>query len=184
MPFDPQNCFTVWRANLIKRIFMRSIIAVALMLFCFFSSNSFAHDTGNCAQVESALERLDCYDGQAKLQSSLPRPTGDEALSSKVVLQPSAPSAPPESAQPVSKKPSFLSRPVGDPVEYSATIAEIKKSQQKVFVVLSNEQIWRIQKSHLTSFKVGDKALIKQGMVGGFIMRIEGGGSYRVKQIQ
>ena len=154
------------------------------MLFCFFSSNSFAHDTGNCAQVESALERLDCYDGQAKLQSSLPRPTGDEALSSKVVLQPSAPSAPPESAQPVSKKPSFLSRPVGDPVEYSATIAEIKKSQQKVFVVLSNEQIWRIQKSHLTSFKVGDKALIKQGMVGGFIMRIEGGGSYRVKQIQ
>ena len=62
--------------------------------------------------------------------------------------------------------------------------AIIKKSQQKVFVVLSNEQIWRIQKSHLTSFKVGDKALIKQGMVGGFIMRIEGGGSYRVKQIQ
>ncbi|MDB2645686.1 hypothetical protein N9Y97_02305 [Pseudomonadales bacterium] len=171
---------------------MRSIITAALMLFCFFSSNSFAHDTGNCAQVESALERLDCYDGQAKLLSSLP--TGDETVSSKVVSQPSAPSAPPESAPPesappesaqlVSKKPSFLSRPIGALVEYSATIAEIKKSQQKVFVVLSNEQIWRIQKSHLTSFKIGDKALIKQGMVGGFIMRIEGGGSYRVKQIQ
>jgi len=57
---------------------MRSIITAALMLFCFFSSNSFAHDTGNCAQVESALERLDCYDGQAKLLSSLP--TGDEAV--------------------------------------------------------------------------------------------------------
>jgi hypothetical protein len=52
---------------------MRSIITAALMLFCFFSSNSFAHDTGNCAQVESALERLDCYDGQAKLLSSLQR---------------------------------------------------------------------------------------------------------------
>jgi len=182
MPLEPQNCFALWRVNPIKRIFMRSFITAALMLFCFFSSNSFAHDTGNCAQVESALERLDCYDGQAKLLSSLP--TGDETVSSKVVSQPSAPSAPPESAQLVSKKPSFLSRPIGAPVEYSATIAEIKKSQQKVFVVLSNEQIWRIQKSHLTSFKIGDKALIKQGMVGGFIMRIEGGGSYRVKQIQ
>jgi hypothetical protein len=95
MPLDPQNCFTLWRVNPIKRIFMRSIITAALMLFCFFSSNSFAHDTGNCAQVESALERLDCYDGQAKLLSSLP--TGDEAVSSKVVSQPSAPSAPPES---------------------------------------------------------------------------------------
>ncbi len=160
---------------------MRSLITSALMLFFIFSTNSYAHDTSKCAQVESALERLDCYDGQAKLQSSQPTPS--QALTNELLVKPSVPVVQLEVAKLAGTKPSFFSRPVGTAAEYSGIITEIKKSQQKVHVALDNGQIWQIQKSHLVSFKVGEKAHIKQGMIGGFIMRVKGGGSYRVKQM-
>ena len=169
---------------------MRSITTTVLVLLGFFITvkTSYAHDTGNCAQVDSALERLDCYDRQAKLPNS--QSPGAQELAAQTSPAPISKSNAvrdqTEGAAPASKKPSFLSKPIESPIEYSATIAKVVKGKgsTKALVELSNGQIWQIQKSRLVTFKVGNDVVVKQGLIGGYMLRVAGGGSYRVKQIK
>ena len=169
---------------------MRSITTTVLVLLGFFFTinNSYAHDMGNCAQVDSALERLDCYDGQAKFLSSQGIEDREVAAqtSPAPISKSNAVRDQTEGAAPASKKSSFLSKPIESPIEYSATIAKVVKGKgsTKALVELSNGQIWQIQKSRLVTFKVGNDVVVKQGLIGGYMLRVAGGGSYRVKQIK
>jgi hypothetical protein len=164
---------------------MRLIFTLALLSF--FAMNSYAHDTGNCVQVESALERLDCYDGQVILAASQTAPKQDTTMQSSPQYN-TAPTQEQTAQTPTVKstrpKSAFFSRPDRAPTKYAATIQEIDKSKSKVAVTLSNGQIWQIRKNHLVTFRVGDSVVVKEGLVGGHTMRVEGGGGFRVKQLK
>ena len=169
---------------------MRTITTTVLILlgFCFTINNSYAHDTGNCAQVDSALERLDCYDRQAKLSSSQGIENREVAVQTGPLpsSEPSPALGQKEVAEPVSKKPSFLSQLSESAIEYSATIAKVVKVEgnAKALVKLSDGQVSQIQKSRLVTFKVDNDVVVKQGLIGGYMLRAAGGGSYRVKRIK
>lgn len=185
---------------------MRSITKPALILLgLVFTGNSYAHDTGNCAQIESVLERLNCYDSNAKVDISqaieeleLAREAALQATAALTQAQADAEAqaqietkakADAEAANEqkvaaaTSAKSSFFSRPEEFSAEFSATIKVVNKDKAKILVLLSNGQTWQIQKNHLVTFKVDDSVVVKQGLVGGYTMRVTGGGSYRVKQM-
>jgi hypothetical protein len=151
------------------------------ILLCFISAQSYAHDTSGCAQVVSELKRLDCYDQQARL-------TNEEVENKKTISAREAPQidVTPVQSKPATideKNPSFFSRPDQYSSEYLATIASVDKSRSKIRVMLSNDQVWQLQKSRLITFKAGDRVVVKQGLIGGYTMRVNAGGSHRVKRI-
>tara|TARA_B110000967_G_scaffold202571_1_gene241667 strand:+ start:597 stop:1184 length:588 start_codon:yes stop_codon:yes gene_type:complete len=193
-----------------ERMYMRSITKPALILLgLVFTGNSYAHDTGNCAQIESVLERLNCYDSNAKVDISqaieeleLAREAALQATAALTQAQADAEAQAQIQAQietkakadaeaaneqkvaaATSAKSSFFSRPEEFSAEFSATIKVVNKDKAKILVLLSNGQTWQIQKNHLVTFKVDDSVVVKQGLVGGYTMRVTGGGSYRVKQM-
>ena len=169
---------------------MRTITTTVLILlgFCFTIDNSYAHDTGKSVKVDSALERLYCYDRKAKLLISQGFENKEVAVQSDPLpsTEPSPALGQKEVAEPVSKKPSFLSQPSESAIEYSATIAKVVKVEgnAKALVKLSDGQVSQIQKSRLVTFKVDNDVVVKQGLIGGYMLRAAGGGSYRVKRIK
>lgn len=162
---------------------MRSIATTLSTLLCIlFPTIGLGHSSKNCVLIVSEEDRLNCYDSWAQSSSDKLIKRPDET--DNVELKPVHSIEKPELKNATRKKNTFFSRPVGTFLEYSEKILAVKKIQRKMHIELENGQIWRLQKSHLASFNVGDKVHIKQGMVGGFILHVEAGGSYRVKQMR
>ncbi len=160
----------------------------------------------DCAQIENARERLACFDAQYPRDPDKPF-IDSTPLRPRTAPQPSSAVAaptpqtggqrqtdrntgqvtPPNEDAPIrgqtEREKRLFDR--GPDIDFTTTIAAIKaEPQQKMVFRLENGQVW-IQTAPRTSpFEVGDSVTIKSAMLGGYIMRSEGGTSTRVTRIQ
>ncbi len=92
--------------------------------------------------------------------------------------QPAAPAAPASSS-----RGGLFSQT--EKLDLDTEIAAIRRgNQQRMVFRLANNEIWMQNSPRELPFKTGDKVNIKNGKVGGYIMRSESGTSTRVKRIE
>ena len=154
----------------------------------------------NCAQIENARERLACYDSQFPPEqgANIPR------ITSEPIRAPSTlGNTPNPTSQPViaSNSSSTQPRPAPvpseqggggaglfgwtDKVDFETEIIALRRGdQQRMVFRLANGQIWMQNSSRDLPFSVGDRVSIKNGRVGGYVMRSDGGTSTRVRRIE
>jgi len=73
----------------------------------------------------------------------------------------------------------------GEKIDFAATVeAVLSKEKQKMVFRLDNEQIWIQDSPRPLPIKKGTKVRITSGLVGGYLMRTEGGTSTRVHRIK
>ena len=154
----------------------------------------------NCAQIENARERLACYDSQFPPEqgANIPR------ITSEPIRAPSTlGNTPNPTSQPViaSNSSSTQPRPAPvpseqggggaglfgwtDKVDFETEIIALRRGdQQRMVFRLANGQIWMQNSSRDLPFSVGDRVSIKNGRVGGYVMRSDSGTSTRVRRIE
>ena len=72
-----------------------------------------------------------------------------------------------------------------DQVDLDTEIVAVRRGdQQRMVFRLANGQIWMQNTARDLPFTVGDKVNIKNGRIGGYMMRSEGGTSTRVRRIE
>lgn len=147
-----------------------------------------------CADVETDVKRLECYDNALRQESDEPRPVAKQGaeptVSAPVAAQAAAPSM---EAQPTAEDrfgldaPREPEKPENELDELGATIAEIevRRNGERV-VTLDNGQVWA-EKSPSPSLhlEVGDRVTIKSGLFGSHRLFVGSGkrssGVYRVR---
>ena len=184
----------------------RSVPVTSLFSVLLFGGPAFAEDAVVCADIESAIERLDCYDRQhrerqaraaeAPRSPARPRPTyqtrPSEATRPEAVRpsepSPAAPAAraeppPREAAPPAEKKGGLFSW--NRKVDFESEIAALRRGdQQRMVFRLENGQIWMQNTPRDLPFSVGDQVTIKSGRLGGYVMRSSRGTSTRVRKLE
>lgn len=165
-------------------------------------SQLFAASGEDCGRIENARERLACFD-QLYLAGSgakeLPK------IKVETIRAPEGVSLPPQqtspkantSSAPVLQAPTPTTRDENDPLpsrgmfdpavklDMDAEIAGLRRADgQRMVFRLDNGQIWMQSSPRDLPFSKGEKINIKNGRIGGFIMRNEGGTSTRVKRIE
>ncbi len=145
----------------------------------------------NCSQIENARDRLACFDRffprDPTRANVLPDPQPAVKASPSLAepdMEGVAPASP--AAAPKKRSRGFLDWPEAEDVaEISSTIAAIRRQDKTRMVFrLENGQIWMQISPRELPFQKGDKVTIKQGRIGGMIMRSEGGTSTRVQKIE
>ncbi|MEM9622278.1 MAG: hypothetical protein AAF993_11545 [Pseudomonadota bacterium] len=73
----------------------------------------------------------------------------------------------------------------GEKIDFTATVAAVlSRDKQKMVFRLDNEQIWIQDSPRPLPIREGDVVKITSGIVGGFLLRTEGGTSTRVHRIK
>ncbi len=158
----------------------------------------------NCSQISDRAARLDCFDREFPALELTPAPAESESViapqtqqaagsTAQQAAEVSPPAANPEpSAVPAkeSKHSSFGERlgnlfRASEKESISASIKAVRRgSQQKMVFLLDNDQIWLQSSPRSLPLATGDEVTIKQGSIGGFIMRNKKGVSTRVSRIK
>jgi hypothetical protein len=164
----------------------------------------------DCSEIENAVERLACYDGQfgrdekqrAAAESSAEETVPAVIESSPVVeqrkVEPPAEAAPPAAEPPAPEVPAAAVGAVPEAGEHTkgglfgdervtltTTIAAIREGEkQKMIFRLANDQIWIQANPRPLPFEVGDTVTIKNAWLGGYFMTAEKGTSTRVQRIK
>lgn len=193
---------------------MQRVIPFALFLSMFFVATPVhAEEVVVCADIESAIERLDCYDRQhrerearraARTETAArpvvtprvpprPRPTYQTNRTEPAPPPPPTVTALPE-AEPRASAPAEASPPPvkkgglfswNRKVEIESAIAALRRGEkQRMVFRLENGQIWMQNTPRDLPFSVGDSVTIKSGRLGGFVMRSDGGTSTRVRPLE
>lgn len=69
--------------------------------------------------------------------------------------------------------------------DFESRIKELKAGlSQKMVFLLENNEIWLQSSPRTLPFRVGDSVTVKRGLLGGYVMRSEGGTSTRVQRIK
>lgn len=163
---------------------MKYFASLALLV----CSVSNAQEVVECSKIVNAKERLDCFD---RLYPQDGRPTPAPEIETETIPLPESvrPTSvpPPKSAPAVEPLPVSKGRLFGsDPtVNLTSTIKAVRRQdKQKMVFLLENDEI-RIQSSpRPLPIRKGDSVTIKNGSVGGYILRTEGGTSTRVSRIK
>jgi hypothetical protein len=160
----------------------------------------------DCIKIENARERLECFDrmyprdGAPVLETEAvtaedsvlsPTPKADAPPTSAPAAAPAAaagaaavvPQTAPESAPAEPEKAGLFD--LDEAVDLTSTIKAVRKREsQKMVFQLENDQIWLQSSPRSLPIYVGDVVTIKNGFIGGYIMRNEKGTSTRVQRIQ
>ena len=144
----------------------------------------------NCSQIENARDRLACFDRffprDPTRANVLPDPQPAVKASPSLAEPDMEGVAPASPATSKKRSRGFLDWPEAEDVaEISSTIAAIRRQDKTRMVFrLENGQIWMQVSPRELPFREGDQVTIKQGRIGGMIMRSQGGTSTRVQKIQ
>ncbi len=181
---------------------MKYVSAVAatavVVMFSIFTQGVYAQSVEACAQIENARERLACFD------QLYPREEGGAALpkiSSEPIRPPSQLGQDRPARQQVDgqqpepiiiyrDRPQESGRSGGffdqtEQLDMDSEIAAIRRGDgQRMIFRLANDQIWMQNSPRDLPFQVGDKINIKNGRIGGYILRTDGGPSTRVRRIE
>ena len=161
----------------------------------------------DCAAIENASERLACFDRAfpknepvpeappAPVQAppppepvaDVPVPPAEVEQTVEVIPEPpprerTKKAAKPKQVKEKEKKPGFFNR--GDKEVIAATVVEMmNKNKQRMVFRLSNDQVWIQTSPRNLPISVGDDVTIKEGTIGGHILRNDNGISTRVRLI-
>ena len=175
---------------------MKHIFVGLLTALTFLAPQAFANT--NCAQLENARERLACYDSQFPPEEGreLPRITS-EPIRAPATLG----NEPTQSTEQTLASTSTRTRPAPQPgerggggaglfgwtdqIDLDTEIVAVRRgNQQRMVFRLANGQIWMQNNARDLPFSVGDKVTIKNGRIGGYMMRSDAGTSTRVRRIE
>ncbi len=188
----------------------RSVPFALLASVLSFSMAAHAEESEVCADIESAIERLDCYDRQHRArqarvdQSGPPAPEARTEAAARPAratyqsrrVEPEATQTAPVTVSAPAKERASVPAPakdekrglfswLGDKTEISSELTVVRRGEQQRMVFrLANGQIWMQNTPRELPFSVGDQVTIKSGTIGGFIMRSERGTSTRVRQLE
>ncbi len=163
-----------------------------------------AKSASNCPQISDRAARLDCFDREFPTPELIPAPaefesimipqtqqvTDSTALQAAEVPSTVAKSDPSTAPAKESTRSSFGKRlgnlfRAGEKESISASIKAVRRgSQQKMVFLLDNDQVWLQSSPRSLPLAAGDEVTIKQGSIGGFIMRNKNGVSTRVSRIK
>jgi hypothetical protein len=156
----------------------------------------------DCTKIENARERLECFDrmyprdGAPVLETEAvtaedsvlsPTPKADTPPAAAPAAAAGAaadiPQTAPASAPATTEKAGLFD--LDEAVDLTSTIKAVRKRESQTMVFqLENDQIWLQSSPRSLPINVGDVVTIKNGFVGGYIMRSESGTSTRVQRIQ
>ena len=142
---------------------VKSLIALGLLL-CIGQSS--ATDEANCREIANVLERLACYDDSHKAQS--------DRISAADLRDNSSPIG-------------IVNDVFGDrskPVLTASLVEVDKLPRSGAILYLSNSQVWQLTKKRALSAEPGDGVVIQRGLIGGHLIRINGGTLIPVKRIE
>jgi hypothetical protein len=176
---------------------MKYVFVVCLIVSVVGSINdAFAAETTNCTSIENARERLACFDSVypssdamvplPKIQSEVigerPMPTENAATGG------TEPGIAPEVEKPSARERKTTSKGLLDwieEVEIESKVAAVRRREaQKMVFRLENGEIWMQSTPRDVDIKVGDDVTIKNGKLGGYIMRTSSGASTRVQRLE
>ena len=172
---------------------LKRFVPVGFLLVLFAAPEPAYAEEEICAEIVSAIERLDCYDrqyrdrqarGNAATGVSRDRPTYQSRRSApSTVTADAAPMTPSPSAEPIPEKKGLFSWGSSDTVR--SEIAGVRRGEQQRMVFrLNNGQIWMQNTPRTLPFEIGDLVTIKSGRFGGYVMRSDRGTSTRVKPLE
>lgn len=148
----------------------------------------------NCTLIESARERLACFDRVFPRDEDtvLPEITSEvirapDTLGQEPTVPAQAPDAPQSGPRP-KESGGFFDKALfewKENVEFTATVAAVKAEESKRMVFrLDNDEIWMQASARYVPIKKGDTVTIKSGRIGGYVMRNQNNTSTRVQRIK
>ena len=146
-----------------KILKVKSLIALGLLLCV---GQSSATDEANCRNIVNVLERLACYDESHKAQT--------DRISAADLRDNSSPIG-------------IVSDVVRDrdKTVVTASLVEVDKLPRSgALLYLNNSQVWQLAKKRALSAKPGDEVVIQRGLIGGHLVRVNGGTLIPVKRIE
>ncbi|RYV00897.1 hypothetical protein SOPP22_19080 [Shewanella sp. OPT22] len=152
------------------------------------STSAFAgveQDIQKCATISDKLDRLICYDNLAKGVS--PKVSSPEANFGKVSSATETSSSDQFETRGQTTETFGITKPTGKQLErVELTVAKVAKSPHgKLTITFENGQVWKQSETKRFKLKSGQKAYIKRGALGSFILGTpERNSSIRVKRIK
>ena len=146
-----------------KILKVKILIALGLLL-CIGQSS--ATDEANCRNIVNVLERLACYDESHKAQT--------DRISAADLRDNSSPIG-------------IVNDVVRDrdKTVVTASLVEVDKLPRSgALLYLNNSQVWQLTKKRALGAKPGDEVVIKRGLIGGHLVRVNGGALIPVKRIE
>jgi hypothetical protein len=146
-----------------KILKVKSLIALGLLL-CIGQSS--ATDEANCGNIVNVLERLACYDESHKAQT--------DRISAADLRDNSSPIG-------------IVNDVFGDrdKTVVTASLVEVDKLPRSgALLYLNNSQVWQLAKKRALSAEPGDDVVIQRGLIGGHLVRVNGGALIPVKRIE
>jgi len=163
------------------------------------SSNVWSESSSDCALIESARERLACFDRQFPRPDGVPRSSNPPIQERSTLTAPTPGLGISTSADSESSTDNRFApqRPWQEPekgkglfawmdqLDIDTEIAALRSgNQQRMVFRLANGQIWMQSSPRELPFSIGDKVNIKNARMGGYILRSESGTSTRVQRIE